>query len=169
PNVKRQAQYWIARTIERRGMGEQAAAIYRNLADAPYADIYVIYAQAHGASHQDPQINPLRADRPDWAEIAEKEMPDELRLAYELTALSDARDARIEIQKNLKLSNQKYADALLADLYNSNGDMLLMMRSARRAFPQLATVEQDSVPAYFLRMYYPIKYKDAIIKSAEKN
>jgi soluble lytic murein transglycosylase len=47
--------------------------------------------------------------------------------------------------------------------------MLLMMRSARRAFPQLATVEQDVVPAYFLRMYYPMKYKDAIISNAQKN
>jgi peptidoglycan lytic transglycosylase len=43
------------------------------------------------------------------------------------------------------------------------------MRSARRAFPQLATVEQDSVPPYFLKMYYPLKYQDAIVKNAKKN
>jgi soluble lytic murein transglycosylase-like protein len=169
PNVKRQAAYWLARTMERQGMGEQAAAMYRTLADAPYADLYVLYCLAHGARHQDPDFNPLKMQKPDWPEIAEQDMPSELRLAYELTALTDARDARLEIQKNLRRSNQKYADALLADLYNSYGDMLLMMRSARRAFPQLATVEQDVVPAYFLKMYYPMKYKDAIIKNAEKN
>jgi soluble lytic murein transglycosylase-like protein len=169
PNIKRQAAYWLARTMERQGMGEEAAAIYRSLADAPYADLYVLYCQAHGAQHQDPDINPLRMEKPDWPEIAEKDMPSELRLAYELTALTDARDARLEIQKNLKRSNQQYADALLADLYNSYGDMLLMMRSARRAFPELATVEQDVVPAYFLKMYYPMKYKDAIIANAQKN
>ena len=44
-----------------------------------------------------------------------------------------------------------------------------MMRSARRAFPHLATVEQDSVPPYFLRMYYPRKYEDAIMKYARQN
>jgi soluble lytic murein transglycosylase-like protein/TolA-binding protein len=169
PNVKRQAMYWIARTIERAGMTEQAALIYRSLAAAPYTDLYVLYSQAHGATHQDPDVNPLEMERPDWPEIAERDMPNELRLAYELTGLTDARDARLEIQKNLRRSNQPYADALLADLYNSSGDMLLMTRSARRAFPQLATVEQDSVPAYFLRMYYPIKYEDAIKKNAEKN
>ncbi len=107
--------------------------------------------------------------RPDWPEIAEKNMPEELRLAYELTALDDARDARLEIQQNLSRSNQMYADALLADLYHSSGDMELMMRSLRRAFPQIATVEQDFVPAYFLSMYYPIRYKDAIVKYSKKN
>ena len=169
PNVKRQAEYWRARAIERLGKREEAAATYRSLASAPYADLYVLYCQAHGATHQDLAINPLKEERPDWPEIAENGMPNELRLAYELTALNDARDARLEIQKNLKRSNQPYADALLADLYNSTGDMLLMMRSARRAFPQLATVEQDSVPAYFLKMYYPRKYEEAIIKYAKQN
>jgi soluble lytic murein transglycosylase-like protein len=169
PNVKRQAAYWLARTMERQGLAEEAAALYRSLADAPYADLYVLYCQAHGAPHQDPDISPLKMEKPDWPEIAEKDMPSELRLAYELTGLTDARDARLEIQKNLRRSNQQYADALLADLYNSNGEMLLMMRSARRAFPQLASVEQDVVPAYFLKMYYPMKYKDAIVTNAQKN
>jgi soluble lytic murein transglycosylase len=168
-NVKRQSDYWRARAIERLGKREEAATIYRSLAAAPYADLYVLYCQAHGAPHQDPAINPLKEERPDWPEIAENGMPNELRLAYELTALNDARDARLEIQKNLKRSNQPYADALLADLYNSTGEMLLMMRSARRAFPHLATVEQDSVPAYFLKMYYPRKYEDAIINYAKQN
>ena len=169
PNVKRQAEYWRARSIERTGKNEEAAAVYISLAGAPYADLYVLFSQAHGARHQDPNVNPLKVQRPDWPEIAEKDMPAEMRLAYELTALADARDARLEIQRNLKRSNQPYADALLADLYNSSGDMLLMMRSARRAFPQLATVEQDSVPTYFLRMYYPLKYEGAIVKNAKKN
>jgi soluble lytic murein transglycosylase-like protein len=169
PNVKRQSDYWRARTIERLGKQEEAATIYQSLASAPYSDLYVVYCQAHGAPHQDPPINPLKEQRPDWPEIAENGMPAELRLAYELTALDDARDARLEIQKNLKRSNQPFADALLADLYNSTGDMLLMMRSARRAFPQLATVDQDSVPAYFLKMYYPTKYEEAIVKYAKQN
>ncbi len=169
PNVKRQAEYWRARSIERLGKKEEAEAVYRALASAPYTDLYVMFCQARGVTHQDPDINPLKVNRPDWRDIAEKNMPAELRLAHELTALSDARDARLEIQKNLKRSNHPYADALLADLYNTSGDMLLMMRSARRAFPQLATVEQDSVPPYFLKMYYPMKYQDAIRKYSKQN
>ena len=169
PNIRRQAEYWRARSIEHAGKKEEAAAIYRALAGAPYSDLYVAFSVAHGAAHQDPPVNPLKMKRPDWPQIAEQNMPVELRLAYELTALNNGRDARLEIQKNLNRKNQPYADALLADLYNSTGDMLLMMRSARRAFPELATVEQDAVPAYFLRMYYPTKYQDDILTNAKKN
>jgi soluble lytic murein transglycosylase-like protein len=169
PNVKRQAQYWYARTIEHLGQKEEAGAIYRSLAAAPYADLYVLHATARGAPRQEPSTNPLKVKRPDWRDMAERNMPKELRLAYELTALTDFNDARLEIQKNLSRANQPFADALLADLYNSSGEMLLMTRSLRRAFPQLATVEQDSVPPYFLQMYYPVKYVDTIIKYAKQN
>ncbi|HJT18629.1 MAG TPA: transglycosylase SLT domain-containing protein, partial [Thermoanaerobaculia bacterium] len=169
PNVKRQAEYWYARSVEHLGKKDEAAEIYRKLAAAAYTDVYVLFSQAHGAQHHDPGVNPLKMQRADWPQIAEQNMPDELRLAYELTALNDQRDARLEIQKNIDRKNQPFADALLADLYNSSGDMLLMMRSARRAFPELATVEQDSVPPYFLKMYYPTKYDDDIIKNAKKN
>ena len=169
PNVKRQAEYWYARSIERMGRKEEAAAIYQNLADAPYADVYAQYCVARGAHRQDPTTNPLNEKRPDWPEIAENSMPAELRLAYELTALTDFHDARLEIQRNMQRTNEPYADALMGDLYNSSGDTLLMMRSLRRAYPQLASVAQDSVPAYFLRMYYPTKYQDSVFRNAEKN
>lgn len=168
-NVQRQARYWFARAGERLGRKDEARQIYSELANAPYEDVYVLYAASHGVPKHVPASNPLNAKRADWNEIAEKGMPAELRLAYELTALSDAHDARVEIQKNARRSNQVYADALLADLYNSEGNMLLMMRSLRRAYPQLGSVSQDSVPPYFLRMYHPQRYEETIRKSAEKN
>jgi len=169
PNVKRQANYWLARCLDRLGRKEQAQALYRNLASAPYEDVYVRFSVQRGAPHQTPSLNPLKMNRPDWRDIAEHSMPPELRLAYELTALYDARDARAEILANRTRHNQQFADALQADLYNSTGNMLLMMRALRSAFPQLATVEQDSVPPYFLRMYYPLRFEDAIRKFSKKN
>ncbi|MGZ8868922.1 MAG: tetratricopeptide repeat protein, partial [Thermoanaerobaculia bacterium] len=88
-NVKRQAEYWYARTIERQGQKEEAAAIYQRLASAPYADLYAMHSVSRGAKREEERSNPLRREnRSDWREIAEKEMPSELRLAYELTALS---------------------------------------------------------------------------------
>ena len=169
PNVKRQADYWYARTIERAGQKEQAAAAYQRLAAAPYEDIYVTYAEARGAKWRMPPVSPLKATRPDWSEIAEKNMPPELRLAYELTALTDAKDAILEIRKNATRDNQQFADALLADYYNSVGSLEPMYRTLRQAFPQLASVEQDSVPPYFLKMYYPLHYQEAIKKNAARN
>ncbi len=168
PNVRRQSEYWYARTIERLGEREEAAAVYRKLAAAPYEDAYALFAIARGAPREVPATNPLKTNRPDWREIAEETMPEELRLAYELTALNDMRDALLEVRKNAKFSNQRFADALMADLYNSGGNVDLFYRTIRRAFPQLATVEQDAVPAYFLGMYYPIRYEGTIRKEAQR-
>jgi soluble lytic murein transglycosylase-like protein len=169
-NVKRQAEYWYARTIERQGQNEEAAAIYQRLASAPYADLYAMHSVSRGAKRVEERSNPLRREnRPDWRDIAEKEMPPELRLAYELTALAAFGDARLEIQKNMRRENQRFGDALLADLYNSTGNHLLMYLAIRRAYPQLATVEQDTVPNYFLSMYYPVKYLDDIRENAKRN
>ena len=167
PNVKRQAAYWYARTVERAGDRAEAASIYGQLARAPYDDVYALEAHARGAPRPPLPPSPLETHQPDWREIAERSMPSELRLAYELTALFDMRDALREIQKNRSRTNQPFADALLADLYNSNGDTELMYRTIRRGFPTLATVDQDSVPPYFLRMYYPVKYEKAIRRSAD--
>jgi soluble lytic murein transglycosylase-like protein len=169
PNVKRQAEYWYARTLERAGEKEEAAAIYRRLAASPYEDLYALHAEARGAARPPAGPSPLAGKRPDWGEIAEKTVPPELRLAYELTALFDMRDASLEVRKNLSRSNGQFAAALMADLYSSSGNVDLMYRSLRRAYPQLATVEQDSVPPYFLKMYYPIKYQETIRKFASKN
>jgi soluble lytic murein transglycosylase len=44
-----------------------------------------------------------------------------------------------------------------------------MMRSLRRAYPQLGSVDQTSVPRYFLRMYHPTRFADSIRRSAERN
>jgi soluble lytic murein transglycosylase-like protein len=169
PNVKRQADYWYARVLERQGQKAEAAEVYQRLAGAPYEDVYALNAEKHGAKRQVTKVNPLTMNRPDWGDIAEKSMPAELRLGYELTALSDMKNARLEIQKNINRKNQPFADALLSDLYHAAGNTDLTYRSLRRAFPQLATVEQDSVPPYFLKMYYPIKYESAIKKYSGKN
>ncbi|HEX7418829.1 MAG TPA: lytic transglycosylase domain-containing protein [Thermoanaerobaculia bacterium] len=169
PNVKRGGDYWYARSIDRLGQKEDARAIFQRLASAPYLDFYAMSAVAHGATHHDDTSNPLQKTGPDWREIAEKEIPDELRLAYELTALTDFRDARAEIQRNQTQFNDRYGQALLAELYNSTGNTVLMQRAVKRAFPQIATVEQDSAPVYFLKMYYPVKYVDSIKKYAARN
>jgi soluble lytic murein transglycosylase-like protein len=169
PNVKRQSAYWLARSMERMGEREEAEGIYRQLAAAPYDDLYARYAKERGAPRVRPKSNPLKEDRQDWPVIAEQIMPPELRLAYELTALSQMRDARLELQKNANPKNRHLADALLADILNATGNQILIERTLRRAFPQIGTVEQDAVPQYFLKMYYPMKYEDLIKEHAEKN
>ncbi len=167
-NVRRQAEYWYARTVERLGNKEEAALIYRKLAQAPYADLYALHSAKRGAPLKTSDSNPLKRDGPDWRELAEKEMPEELQLAYELTALSAMREAYQEIRRNRTRTNVRFAEALMADVYNAAGNKIAMYRSLRQAWPQLATVEQDSAPVYFLEMYYPRRYGDEIEKHAKK-
>ncbi|MDP9191715.1 MAG: lytic transglycosylase domain-containing protein [Acidobacteriota bacterium] len=168
PNVRRQSEYWYARSAERQGEKEEAATIYQKLASAPYTDLYAQHAIARGAKHQQNRTNPLKKSDPDWTELAEKEMPDELQLAYELTALSAMREAFLEVRRNQRRENARFAEALLADVYHAAGNSVLMYLSLRRAWPQLATAEQDSTPAYFIRMYYPVKYADEIEEYAKE-
>lgn len=167
-NVKRQAQYWSARCAERLGKKAEASAVYQQLASAPYDDIYAIESEKRGAKRPNTNINPLTINRPDWRDLAEQNMPQSLRLGYELTALTDFRDAKLEIQANRNRANQQFADALTAEIFNASGDMVSTLKTLRSAFPDLATVEQDSVPAYFLKMYYPLKYDDWIRSYSKK-
>ena len=169
PNVKRQAEYWSARCDDRLGRKASAAAAYQRLAAAPYDDIYAIESEKRGAKRPDSNVNPLTSNRPDWRDTAEQNMPQALRLGYELTALTDFRDGRLEIARNRNRANQQFADALLAEIYHASGDTESTLKTLRSAFPALATVEQDSVPPYFLRMYYPLKYDDWIRGYSRKN
>jgi soluble lytic murein transglycosylase-like protein len=167
-NVRRQSEYWFARTIERQGQKPQAQAIYQRLAQAPYADLYAMHSIQRGAKRTENKTNPLKREGPDWRELAEKQMPHELQLAYELTALASMADAFEEIRRNARRENVRFAEALLAEYYHAKGDRVSMYRSLRRAWPQLATVEQDSTPTYFLKMYYPVKYGDEIEEHAKE-
>jgi peptidoglycan lytic transglycosylase len=167
-NVRRQSEYWYARCLDRSGQKEEARVIYQRLANAPYADLYAQHAVTRGAKRSETKSNPLKKDGPDWAEIAAKQMPKELELAYELTALNSMREALLEIRRNTRRENTRFSEALMADYYASAGSEVLMYRSLRKAWPQLATVDQDQVPAYFIRLYYPLKYGDEIEEHAKE-
>ena len=168
PNVKRQSDYWLARTLDRAGDKSAAAAIYTRLAAAPYEDLYSLYAQRRGAKKSAPGSNPLKATGPQWSEIAEKEMPGELRLAYELNALGARRDAKIELERNSNFANRKYSSAITGEIRYQENAFDDAVRALRIAWPELATVEQDRVPSHFIRLYYPVKYEEAIRKHAAK-
>lgn len=168
PNVRRQSEYWYARSLDRQGQKEEARAIYQKLADAPYEDLYAQHAVTRGAKRGGKGSNPMKRQGPDWRELADKEMPEELKLAYELSALSAMRDAFMEARKNVRRENQRFAHAIMADFYHSAGNRLLMYTELRKAFPHLATVEQDTVPMYFFRMYYPLKYSEEIEEYAKE-
>lgn len=166
PNIKRQARYWYARSLEKSGRKEEAQKFYSGLVNAPYMDLYAKFAESRGGKRPSGPIRDPEFETRDWAAIADAEMPTELRLAYELNALGVAREARLEIQKNVSDENRHYADAVLADLYYNAGSFDLAAVMMKRAFPAIATVEQDRVPRYFIDMYYPREYQERILEQA---
>lgn len=167
PNIRRQATYWTARLKEKQGNKEEAQRIYERLVDAPFEDVYAVFIERRGIKRP-PQKRPRLEDAPNFADVAQKEMPGELKLAYELTVLGANREARTEIQRNVRDANRRWADALFGMLLHSAGAEELSYRSLRRAFPELATTEQMKVPRQVLAMYYPLRYEDTIRDYAKK-
>lgn len=169
PNIRRQATYWFARSLERSGQKGQAESIYRELADVAYRDLYAKFAADRLGGQTPPSAPRDAVSRVSWEELAEKEMPDELRLAWELSALGAARDARLEVQRKASLDNRKWADSILGDLYYADKAYDLSYRYLRRAWPELGTVEQSEVPLRFMEMYYPLRYEPEIRAAAQEN
>ncbi|HUO83542.1 MAG TPA: transglycosylase SLT domain-containing protein [Thermoanaerobaculia bacterium] len=164
PNVKRQARYWRARALEHQGKEKEARAIYTGLANAPYDDLYALFARERIEGER-PRARPVPESGhrgPDWAELAEREMPRELRFAYELMLLGMSREARLEIQANGSNANRRWADAILADIFLAEEAYTIAARYMKRAFPAIGTSEQDSVPGHFIENYYPLRYEDLI-------
>ena len=171
PNIRRQARYWYARTLERRGEGQKAKEIYQSLVEVPYTDVYALFAVQRGAKQQ--PVNPLQSPfagpvGQHWNRVVEQALPPELELAWELNVLGLARDARAEIRRHQNRSNRMFSNAILADLYYADGALLLTSRALRRAFPEIGTAEQNRVPPRYLRMYYPTLYHDHVERFAEK-
>jgi len=168
PNVRRQSEYWLARSMERAGDKAGARERYQQLASAPYEDLFAKSAVLRGATRQaPPSTNPF-AGPDNWPAVADQQIPVELRLAYELNAVGASRDARLEVQRNNNDTNRTWTNAILGELYHQEGASHLANQFLRRAFPRIATVEQNQVDPHFLRIYYPRKFEEEIRKNSEK-
>ena len=161
PNVKRQAMYWFARCDDRLGRKAEAAATYQSSPRRRTTTSTPSSRRNAARSGPPTNVNPLTTNRPDWRDIAEQNMPQALRLGYELTALTDFRDAQAEIDRNRNRTNQQFADALLADLYHASGDTNRHAEDApqrvsraghRRAGFRPVVLSEDVLPAEVRRL-----------------
>lgn len=168
PNVQRQARYWYARVVERQGQKDEAQKVYAEIASAPYQDLYSKFAAARLPSPPPPKPTQGLRREEDWLEIADREFPPELQLAYQLTAVGGSRDARVEIQANTSDANRQFGDAIMGELMYTAGATQLAFRYLKRAYPLLASVEQDRVPVHYVKMYYPLRFEDTVRRNAKK-
>jgi soluble lytic murein transglycosylase len=166
PAIQRQAKYWLAKSLQKTGESDAAEEIFEGLAGSPYEDLYTIFARDQLDVRIVPgEIDPASIAAPEeWAVIAEREMPLELRLAWELMLLGEHREARSEISRNRNELNQRFADALLAETFYADRAWQISNRFLKRAYPSIATAEQSDVPLHFLRMYYVLPYEEEILR-----
>lgn len=165
PSVRRQARYWLARSLDRVGKADRASEVFVEIASSPYEDLYTLFARERLGISREGRPQPLPVSTAEgWESIAEREMPPELRLAWELTLLGQASAAREEIRLNRSRETQHYADALLAETFHADGAWRLANRYLKRAFPSIGTAEQSDVPLHFLRMYYVLPFENEILE-----
>jgi soluble lytic murein transglycosylase len=170
PAIQRQAKYWLAKSLQKTGESDAAREILEGLAASPYEDLYTIFARDQLDLRIAPgEIDPASIAAPEeWAVIAEREMPLELRLAWELMLLGEHRHARAEISRNRNELNQRFADALLAETFYADRAWQISNRFLKRAYPSIATAEQSDVPLHFLRMYYVLPYEEEILRRSRE-
>ncbi|MEO8216623.1 MAG: lytic transglycosylase domain-containing protein [Acidobacteriota bacterium] len=165
PTARRQSRYWYARSIEQQGQKSEAAKIFQEISEAPYEDLYALFARKRGA--RGPLVPRRHVWTKTWEQIARTDLPKELRMGYELNELGLLREARLEVQRNMNEKNSRYAKAILGDLYLAAGSVAAY-EFLRQGFPQLATADQDDVPRYFIDLYYPLHYEETIRLNASK-
>jgi soluble lytic murein transglycosylase-like protein len=171
PGIRRQSTYWYARCLEESGERTEASRLYVQLQSTPYDDVYARFARERNreaAAAGRPEFVPFGSRADNWMARAEREMPSELRLAWELSLLGLDHDARSEIRKNSTASNRSWAYSILARIHRNDGSRLLVGHALRQAWPQIRTVELDAVPVHFLRMYYPTAYHDVVEREAAR-
>lgn len=165
PDIRRQARYWYARCLEESGEQSEASRHFDALQNTAYEDLYARLASTRVTVDADGQQSRFIhfKDRPDdWVATAEREMPRELRLAWELSLVGLDHDARMEIRGKVTTGNKTWAHSILARIYRAEGSFHLAAHSIRQAWPQIGTVDQDGVPVHFLRMYYPTRFHASI-------
>jgi soluble lytic murein transglycosylase len=141
----RRLLYWKARCLAREGKAAQADTLYGKLASADPADLYAQLARRRVAS----AALPRPASVPDpAAATATYRLPDELlRLRMFEEAAAEARRLPVSRGRDLRLAQAEFG----------LGHFFAAIGAVKKAFPQMGTAEETSVPDPWRRLYYPIE------------
>ena len=141
----RRLLYWKARCLAREGRANEADALYTKLAAAEPADLYAQLARRRVKSV--PLPRPASVPDP-AAATAIYRVPDELlRLRMFEEAASEARRLPATRGRDLRVAQAEFG----------LGHFFAAIGAVKRAFPQMGTAEETSVPDPWRRLYYPIE------------
>lgn len=141
----RRLSYWIARCLEGEGRRAEAASLYRALAAVHPPDLYARFARQRVGDDRPSRGAPL--PDPSTATATFRRADELLRLRLFSEAAAEARSLPASRGRDLRLAQAEFA----------LGRFVEATSAARRAFPQLGTVEEGRVPDGWRRLYYPIE------------
>lgn len=154
--ARRRVTYWRARCLEKMERTPEAATLLRSLAEADPADVYAQFARRRIG--EVPRCKPSYVADPATATAA-------FRRADELLRVHGFREAAAESRA---LPPSRGRDLRLAQADFAVGHFSSAVVHAKRAFPEMGTAGEGSVPESWRRLYYPIEEGGYIKERAEE-
>lgn len=156
----RSAYYWSGRAFEKLGDRERARTAFVELTHADTADFYSRQAALRLAGGPATAVPERDAEREEW--------PTDRRIerARWLSDLALDKLAAGELDRVAGSADGRAVAALRGLVLARTGVRRESLRELRKAFPQLATAHQESVPRAALELYYPRPYADQVTRLA---
>ncbi len=156
----RSAYYWSGRAFEKLGDRERSRAAFVELTRADTADFYSRQAALRLAGSPSTALPERDAAREEW--------PSDRRIerARWLSDLALDKLAAAELDRIAGSADGRAVAALRGLVLARTGVRRESLRELRKAFPQLATAHQESVPRAALELYYPRPYADQVTRLA---
>jgi soluble lytic murein transglycosylase-like protein len=151
----RRVSYWRARCLEKEGRVDEAGKVYAALASSDPADLYAQLSRRHVKAPA--AARPTVVSDPAEATAAFR-VPDELlRLRLFDEAATEARRMPASRGRDLRLAQAEFA----------LGHFFASIVAVKRAFPQMGTANEASVPDPWRRLYYPIEEGEVVATNAK--
>lgn len=156
----RSGRYWSGRAFEKLGDRERSRAAFVELTRADTADFYSRQATLRLAGVPTAALPERDAQREEW--------PSDRRIgrARWLSDLALDKLALAELERVEAAADARAAAALRGLILARTGVRRESLRELRKAFPQLATAHQQTVPRAALELYYPRPFADPVARFA---
>jgi soluble lytic murein transglycosylase-like protein len=156
----RSALYWSGRAYEKLGDRERSVTAFADLTRADTADFYSRQAALRLAGKPVAALPERDAQREEWP------VDRALERARWLSDLALDKAALAELDRLAVVAETRAAAALRGLVLARTGVRRESLRELRKAFPQLATAHQESVPRSALELYYPRPYSVEVARFA---
>ena len=150
----RRLSYWKARCFAREGRATESEALFVQLAASDPADLYAQLARRRVGAVQ--AARPAAVSDPAEATATYRVADELLRVRLFEEAAAQARLLPASRGRDLRLAQAEFA----------LGHFFAAIVAVKKAFPQMGTAEEASVPDAWRRLYYPIEEGGVVAANA---